>query len=182
MSVTGTPRLITIRPFTGYRDPSLPIAMWLGSANVTGDGSLGVMSAIIAFTLASAPRSGNLYSLEQVTAHATLGAPSHNFRLTADNMESISSDGINQRFQAVGSFSSGPDTIAADLNLGALAALRGIFLGTQAIGLAMASLILADINEDTSILTLIAQGYVWGPRSVLAEGGPSRPLQGLYRP
>lgn len=61
------------------------------------------------------------------------------------------------------------------------AAVRGLFLGRQVTaGVATGFSIIAG-NVDLDVMDVLAQGYVWGPRSVSLPGGVQRPAQGLYR-
>ena len=35
-------------------------------------------------------------------------------------------------------------------------------------------------NVNLRLYQIVIQGYMWGPRSVLAPGGPRRPVGGLF--
>ncbi len=179
MTVLGTPRLIQIMPFSGYKDPSLPIGVWIGGAAVQGNVSGGVMTAVVIFALASTPYSGNRYSLEQLSAQEDLEDAAHNYSLIADNMEAVTSEGINQRHLVVGSLSAAPGG-GTMINSVSSSDMKGRWLGGQAIHQAQSSLLMSVANLQTNILQMVAHGYVWGPRSILAEGGPRRPVNGLF--
>jgi len=61
-----------------------------------------------------------------------------------------------------------------------LDALRGVFLGGQVSAGVVTRVGFRTTNVTGTVLAFNAQGYYWGPRSILADGGLRRPLDGMY--
>ena len=58
--------------------------------------------------------------------------------------------------------------------------LRGLWFGTPAQIGTSGLVAIQMVNQDTHTLHVSAQGYIWGARSVMADGGPQRPPSSLY--
>jgi len=148
------------------------------SALVLGDGSGGNRSIILEFNPSSAPRSTLMYSLEMftVTDDSNLAKAGNLRVINLDPIPGLGAIALTHRWTA----DIAADQTAAHLASNAQNALKRIFLGRQAVAAVAASLRYDTDNVDTAICTVTAEGYFWGPRSINALGGPSRPLQGIY--
>lgn len=162
------------RPFRAYDDPSLPEGYWTAGTAVVGDNTGGSRSISIAFQTSNQGRSGNMFSLEQLSV-SDANNVAKDFAMQANGLDTIGNQaGIHD---IVGSLSAGVATagIAATTYL----ALRRLFLGApfSSVG---AFLIFVVDNVDGASFEIAAQGYIWGPRSIMAKGGPQRPANGIY--
>jgi len=123
---------------------------------------------------------GNLYNLEQVGLIATNNVLAYGSVCTINMDEFGNLTGSDN----VRSFTMLPTQLAAHgsaIDVKDAAALGGMFLGRQLLLGQRARVEVGTPNINTSLMTLTAQGYMWSPRSVLAEGGPARPPMSLYR-
>jgi len=169
---------VRYRFFPGFPDDSLPIGYWAVSGLTLGDASGGTREVQLEFNPATAPRGAVFFSLEQVTVHdGNNAAKQGEFRtVNMDPIPGLSAVAITNRW--AGDLEAG--AASAMLNPATQTVLRGWWLGRQAVAAVATQFRFLTTNSDLNILTVTAQGYLWGPRSQNAPGGPSRPLQGLY--
>lgn len=163
------------RFFAGYDNPSLPIGTWRGLQTVTGDGSGGFAEVDLILNLAAAPRDANFYSLEHFFWTTNDIAGNRGILLSLLNLETALA---NRRFSLFA-------TIVVDTTIQALDprsyGILPIFMGSQVSSGVTVAVAAAVDNINSAVTFFGAEGYIWGPRSINAPGGPSRPLQGLYR-
>ena len=163
------------REFAGFDDPSLPEGIWQGEVTRVGDASGGIVTVGLIFNIGTGtPRDSRFYSLEQLSVFYT------------DNTQGsfvFSILGMGERTVAGASFVldgvlfNTTDIGAAQRDIGALLPL---FLGRQSDAGTSSNIQVSAPNANVQTLTMTAMGYMWGPRSINALGGPSRPLQGIF--
>jgi len=166
---------VQMRPFRGYDDPALPSAQWVGFGFALGDVSAGTMEVHHVFEPVGQPLSGRIFSLEQYYATRTGTTPA-TWGMRSQNMDRFSNTLGPANFHWAGEMRANvvETTIEQkDLRL-------PIFLGGAATipSAAFLQIFINNLNGET--LRAGAMGYVWTPRSTLADGGPQRPPNGLY--
>jgi len=169
---------VTQRAWRGYEDPGLPVGMWFAQGSTVGDASGGDMTVRLQFIPAEQPVSGRWYNLEQLELQATTFVAVNGF-LRIQNLGNIGPVGlvnrlIHLRLEPVD-----------DGTSNALGAEPGVklplFMGRPGVPTLNASLDLGIQNLGAGeSLTATAQGYIWQPRSLMAEGGLRRPIDSLY--
>jgi len=180
VSVFATGR-VDIRPWSGYTNRAFPIASWIAQGIVTGDATGGSTFITLIFELSETDfRTSQMYNLEQLSIH--IGNASGNFTgsMTTRAMDRLAParDAAEQKW---GFLIAPSGTTEAAVELHALAALP-IWLGAPNEDFSVDSgLRFSTPNVDGNVVEVTAQGYVWGPRSILAEGGPQRPPNGIFR-
>lgn len=165
------------RTWRGYDDPGLPVGMFITQGTVLGDASGGRQLVIFTFKGEAEPASGRFYNLEQVEIHYTQ-VGSIAFALVATNWDIIGPTGLVNR-QWGGSLADNNNNVTAMTTF--LQLPLPIFLGTAAPVSALSAQLevgVPNILAQTLLVTL--QGYIWEPRSVMAEGGLRRPVDSLY--
>ena len=164
--------------YRGWDDPRYPLGIWWGSGTVVGDASSGFQGVRINVHTEAQALDGLIYNLEQFSVliseatardgylrtiglapQAGLPAFDRAWHLRFEPLSGLSNTGVaNQRMQL-------------PLLLGTT---RG---GASAIG----ALEIATVNlTAANSLSASALGFVWGPRSVLADGGPQRPPGAIF--
>jgi len=167
---------ILYRPFQGYRDPGLPSGTWFATNAVAGDASGGFRNLTMLFRGSNQPLNNVFYSVERLyvldLANSTL--PGEFFASNFDDVQG--SGGV---FNMIADIESGPTF--GGLRPDAQQAInRGHFLGRgRAIGNA-SDLSFRTNNSDTDIVSVALGGYWWSNRVMGVEGGPRRPVEGLY--
>ena len=175
--VTGRPEM---RPYSGYGDPSLPIGTWIAQVTGTGDATGGSVFLTVIFQEAETGfRLSQMWNVEQISMD--MGTPTNlQGLMTTRAMNNLSPQRIaaEERWGFL-LLSDGANQNAIDL--AALAALP-LWLGAPNDDFSVDSgLRFESVNVDTIDVNITCQGYLWGPRSVLAAGGPQRPPNGLFR-
>lgn len=172
MTVANT-EPIFFRRFNGHVDPALPEGWWFGSVSVTGDGTGGIASLSLALAPVSDALNSRIFSLEQlsVSSTATAGA---NVRFQGTNLVGPGPVNLDMFFGAA--------MVVSDASVISAEALNALplFLGSAADRAQQASYSAVLPNSDMVVFDFEAQGYWWGPRSVLVDGGPQRPLRSVY--
>ena len=179
MVVQGTFR-VDVRPYTGYEDPSLPIGAWVAQGGIAGDASGGDLFMTFNFASDDDAQVTELYNLEQMAIDTTNAASVETAMMDVLNMDQLS---FNRPLTDARYAIRLEDTIS-----GFGVALRGIdgtpplpiWLGAPSRVEGPKGLRFQFDNLDLQLYSIILQGYIWGPRSVLAPGGPRRPVGGLY--
>lgn len=169
---------VAYRRFNGYSDPRMPEGMWFAVGGGAGDATGGLFSIQLIFSLTTQPQlSSRLFSLEQFYIDKT-DATIVDWRLRTENMDGPPNFAMRNTFRIrttnAGTISSNLDPVSTTM--------LPLFLGSQRIAGILAHLAISGTNVNLAVREFGAQGYWWGPRSVLADGGPSRPASGLYSP
>lgn len=171
--------LITIpvqtRPFTGYSTEGLPSGMWAVTQDLTGDVSGGLRIISVIFAATGAPLGALLYSIEQLAVEDT------------DNNAKIC-DVLTSRMDPIQGSNLSPTvtlnvlagSTIASLDAVGLRALKGWFIGRVEGPAAAGTLDLRVTNVNLETFTIFVQGYFWVPRAATVDGGPRRPVGGLY--
>jgi len=176
MSVTSTSD-VQYRRFNGYADPRYPEGMWWGSARSNGDASGGQNTITLRFAGAGVPKSSKLFSIGTLSIRSN-EAVDRVAELFVSNFDGPTNEQLEHRMALVIASITNPsrnavrarELTAFPLFLGAHRAQ-----GTQA----LASVIV--VNTTGVEYFFQAEGYWWGGRSIMADGGPQNPPQGIYR-
>lgn len=166
-----------VRPYSGYDAPALPVGAWIAQGVITGDASGGASQMNFLFQFGNNPLNSQLYSLEQFTAE------SNSANTEQGDFETINMDRLTS--QLVLPVTRQAFTITADAIGSAVASLGDMaglpfWLGGPNVANLECGLRFQFQNTNTRVHTVSCQGYIWGPRSMLAEGGPQRPLNGFF--
>jgi len=177
MTVIGTFPVQRL-PWRGYDDPALPVGIWMASGTTVGDASGGSIRVRLAFTTENAPASGDIFNLEQLTSFSSVGATRTGF-MTAVNLAPAPRLNVVDRLWSLvwnvmdplGNIGLGQTLLDLPIMLG----------GRQSVAANPASIDVGFTNPTaTDSLSVTGMGYVWEARSVLAEGGPQRPVRNLW--
>ncbi len=170
---------VDIRPYSGYSDPGLPIASWIAQGGTAGDASGGILFMNFLFQRDEDPQISELFNLEQIAADTSTAVQRVGMLRTL-NMDVLSAsrpltDMTWRVFtQAVGGsiLFSNFDFLNNNFN--------PLWLGAPNRVEGDSGLQFQWPNIDLLLYLCTLQGYMWGPRSVLAEGGPRRPVGNLF--
>jgi len=176
VSVTNTFRVDT-RPYSGYADPSLPIASWIAQGGSAGDASGGQIFMEFNFQLNGLPHVSEMYNLEMFVADTSTSS-GRECILETRNMDALAPQRplTDQRWEAQTRAASGVPASAFELDSTQLP----IWLGAPNRVEGDSGLRIQWPNIDLVLFLVTLQGYIWGPRSVLAPGGPQRPPNGFF--
>lgn len=165
------------RAWRGYDDPGLPVGQWISQGAVAGDATGGEMIVSFIFRAGGAAASGRYYNLEQIEAFHS-DPLNQDMALQATNWDELGDVGlINRQWQA---FLKGNSNFVAAMSTSEQFPLP-IFLGlTSPVPALSCELEISTNNANMESLVVTGQGYIWEPRSVLAEGGLRRPVDSLY--
>lgn len=165
------------RPERGWDNPGYPTGIWEAAGSVTGDASGGNRVIQINLRSTSGLPVGIAYSLEELMVRDADGAASvgdyqtTNFRIAG---------GVQTQWRRFISLTV-PSTATIALQ-NSESHIRPVFLGIAHANNVAASVTVSIINQDTEVLSAIARGYMWDPRSVLqAAGGYRRPVDGMFQ-
>jgi len=172
VTVLLTSRVDT-RPYAGYDDPSLPIASYIGQAAVAGNATGGIVVITFPFQIAEALRVTELFNLEQYACETNNGV-SEQVVIRTVQMDSLVSNIrplVEQRWvsNCIGAGNGVSATVVQDLGG------MPIWLGAPSSQGFDAGLSFQFTNVDLRIYVVTVMGWMWGPRSILAPGGPQRP-------
>lgn len=171
--------VVESRRYSGWIDPRYPIGYWQAALTIVGDATGGVVGLDLVFQGASPPTlNSQMYSVERLGL--TQGnSGNRQIRISAINMAGPANQGFLHEYTFL---MLGQDT---GLNKSAIRAdmlsILPWFLGSQRTRGITASLSAVLPNVDGIGFTFEAEGYRWGARSVLVDGGPQRPPTGPYR-
>ncbi len=176
MSVASNFRIET-RPYSGYADPSLPVGAWITQGVLAGNATGGAVQMNFLFQFGNNPLNSQLYSLEQFTAE-TNASVTEVADFETINMDRLTPNLVlpvtRQQFPVIA------DGIGSAIaQLGDMAGLP-FWLGGPNTALLECSIRFQFTNTNLRVYTVSAQGYIWGPRSVTAPGGPQRPPNGFF--
>lgn len=175
MSVAANARVFT-RPYTGYEDPGLPVGAYIGQAVITGDASAGVSQLNFLFQFGQDALNSQIYSLEHFSAESNASA-NEELLFQPINMDRLTPQAVLPPTRwSVPLIADGVGSAVARLE-----ALNGLplWLGSPNTALLECGIRFQVINTAMRVHTYMIQGYIWGPRSVIAPGGPRRPLAGF---
>lgn len=165
------------RPWRGYDDHGLPVGMYIAQGLVTGDATGGNMLVIFQFRGEGVAASGRFFNVEQVECQHSVAALK-TCSLQATNWDLTGAAGLINR-EWMFALEDNDNTIAAMTTFKQLP--LPIFMGiTAPVPALAAQLRISTNNVDLTTLTATIQGYIWEPRSVMAEGGLRRPIDSLY--
>lgn len=168
---------VQYRQFNGYSDPRYPQGMWFGASTSVGDATGGVNEAVLVFTLSTITALGSrIFNMEQFSVRSSRDADA-DIRFSHINLTGPQPPGLQHYSLALVS-----DAISSSASVSArdMRTLVPLFLGSQRLQGVTAGIAIDNANNDTEIMVFEAQGYWWGPRSVMADGGPQRPPTGMY--
>jgi len=176
MTVTGSFNY-DIRPYAGHADPSLPIASYLAQGGLVGDASGGTVSFTFVFMGEQETKITELFNLEQFEVDTNSTTP-RIATLETVNMDSLSRNrsASKRKWQAA--------TISGSVGESALSleqsTFRPLWLGSPNLDAraGTAGLRVSFVNIVTLLFSVTIQGYIWSSRSILAAGGPQRPVGG----
>lgn len=170
--------VVESRRYSGWTDARYPIGYWQASLSVTGDATGGGLAIDLVFQGAAPPSlNSQMYSVERISASAA-SAGDKTAKLTAVNMGGPANQGFTHEYSVTMQAQSAFSRSAIEGNQ---LTFLPWFLGSQRTPGITASLSILHVNDDTVVFQFEAEGYRWGPRSVLVDGGPQRPPTGLYR-
>jgi len=174
----GFSERVDIRPYSGYDDPGLPIATWVAQAGRAGNASGGTINLDFLFQEDGTPLISELFSLEQMAIDVSTGSSVGGSMLTI-NMDTLAPNRqlTDQRWNF---------NLIAFNNIRAMtlqsANILPIWLGSPNRAEGDSGIRFFFTNVDLLLYQVVLQGYMWGPRSILAPGGPRRPGGGLFPP
>lgn len=177
MSVSS---IVPIQPrmWRGYDDPGLPVGAYIAHAVTLGDMSGGTNILEFSFKLAGEPISGRFYNIEQLNAFITQDI-SQDGSLQALNFERVATFMVGQRVWRLPMAGDGV-TSASFFTYGASVEFP-LFLGqTSRVVAEGSSVRMVTDNVNVQAYSGLIQGFIWEPRSVMAEGGLRRPLDSIY--
>lgn len=170
------------RIWRGYDDPGLPTGMWYGWVSAVGDGTGG--DVILDLLLENAEASpgtpgltGNHYNIEAISAQSTLSSA------TVAAMELIN---LTPPVEGAALFTRTFSLPMALNELNDNAILIGdllprpLFIGSRQLPAVSCIIRFTQDNNSGETIIFYAEGYVWGARSLQAEGGLRRPVGSLY--
>ncbi len=168
---------IESRRYSGWTDPRYPIGYWFAALSLTGDASGGNHAIDLLFQPSDPPRlNSQMYSVERFGVTVS-SATDKIHQIAAVNMSGPSNLGFQHEYSVTIVGQNG--LTKAGVNPASLQLLPW-FLGSQRTAGISASLSLISQNLDGVIVIFEAEGYRWGARSVLVDGGPQRPPTGPY--
>lgn len=178
MTVSVDARVET-RPFSGFNDPALPTGSYIAQVGVAGDASGGIVLIDFEFMNEGNPLNNQMYNLEQISIDTSTAA-SEVFEMETLNMDRLApTRGASpKKWRWVTS----AGIAASMLPVQQLSGLP-LWLGApnQEAPSGSALLRFNCTNTDLRLYAITIEGYIWGPRSVLAPGGPQRPARGFMR-
>ncbi len=166
----------TIRPYTGYQDPGLPIGAYIAQGGAAGNASGGQLIIEFEFMPEQEELITELFNLESLEIDTDAGI------LETSIMETINLDTLSRnrpaskrKWQFTTTVHDSDSALRQDLAL-----VRPIWLGSPNLDARAGTggLRFSFTNIDLRLYAVTIQGYIWGPRSVLAPGGPRRPPDG----
>lgn len=175
MSVVSVVQAIR-RQERGWDDPGYPIGIWQAEGVVNGDASGGTRAVQINFRSTSGLPRGLAYSLEQIMAWDTEGT-AKTIEFQSVNLDPGFANRTWRYLLGIGAPNSATNT---QLDVSDLRILK-LFLGMAIDPTTAAGVSVIAANDDGEVISVIARGYIWEPRSVLQlPGGYRRPVDGMF--
>jgi len=176
MTVSGDFR-IDVRPYSGYVEPSLPIAAYIGQGSLIGDASGGTINFSFVYQRNDDAQISEMFNLEQLAMDSSLND------FLPVTMRLVAMDSLSQNRPAFGQiWSLELDAISGSTDT-ALSSRRPqlpLWFGSPNRDEGDGLVRFTTVNTDLALYAVTIQGYMWGPRSVLAPGGPQRPVGSLF--
>lgn len=131
------------------------------------------------FSEATPAVNSRIFSLEQLALLSVGDTTGRNWTMFTDNLGLDGPAALTNRTN----LETVANTVAVNVALDAKALVfLPLFLGSMRVPLIQTRLGVTSLNPGAGIdYRFEAQGYWWGSRSVLADGGPQRPPTGLYK-
>lgn len=166
--------------FRGDDDLSLPAGIWWMSSTLVGDASGGFIGVRAEFHAEGAPLSGDFFSLEQISALLTINSDTNMFLRTvgmAPQPRLAAFDRIwHLQMEAL-------DASLGNSSLGAATfQMLPLFLGTNRGTVDDIGVLEVGVANPsaTDSLSVSMMGYRWTSRSIMATGGPQRPMRSIF--
>jgi len=180
MSTSAIFRVET-RPYSGYAEPAFPIASWIAQGSIIGNATGGSATIVLQISAGEATPVSEMYNLEQL--HVDTQAPvTEQIIMATQFMDNLAPNrpAAEQSWVIPLTTTGANDSVMALIQNAGLPIWLGAPLAVFGAGVSSAlTFEWQNVNLQASEVT--AQGYIWGPRSVLAPGGPQRPPFGLFR-
>jgi len=177
MSVVDTSQ-VAYRRAQGYAQPGLPEGYWLGSVTMEGDASGGTITGSLIFSEATPALNSRIYSLEQFALFTLNEDADREINLFTDNLGHDGPAALTNRWtlSTLGEAAGTNSALRPES-----ATLLPLFLGSMRIvGIVTRIGVLLSNPGAARDYRFEAQGYWWGARAVLVDGGVKRPPNGLY--
>jgi len=166
--------------YQGSLDPRLPEGSWFARGDVLGDGTGGFARVRLVFTPAAiVNRNSRLYNIEQLTLHTTNDLQ-ENAQLLGVNFEGPRGGQLLHAYTLL--VTTGGGTIPGSALASNQLTFLPLWLGTQRLVSTITTVEVEFDNVTGVIYTIEAEGFWWGARSVLADGGPQRPPASRFGP
>lgn len=166
--------------YRGHDNPAFPTGIWWASATQVGDASGGFMAVRAEFHAEGDAKSGDIFNLEQVSGLVSAASVLEGFLETVGMAPQPGLPAFD-RFWHV-TFED-MDASLGNVALGAKAfTLLPLFIGTlrgESDSNGNLTLAVTNLGASDSISASFL-GYRWGPRSIMAPGGPQRPPFSLF--
>lgn len=169
---------VDIRPYSGYSDPGLPIASWIAQGGAAGDASGGFLFMEFHFQRDDDPLISEMFNLETMTVDTSASSQDLGTIQTL-NMDNLSLNRpVTDQLKRFVAQSSPAAFATASMEI--QASFDPWWLGAPNRVEGDSGLRVKWVNTLNRLFLVTLGGYVWGPRSVLADGGPRRPVGNLY--
>ena len=175
MTVVGAFRY-DVRPYSGYDDPGLPVAAYIAQGALVGDASGGSVIFTFVYQEEQDERITELFNLEQLSIDTNGSGES--ILMQTVNMDTLSRNRAASpqmaRFVTVATVSQ------STLNLDTQQSGLPLWLGSPNLNSlsGLGALRFSLGNTDLRLYAITIQGHIWSARSILAQGGPRRPVGG----
>lgn len=157
-------------------DPGLPEQAWRATGRLTGDATGGLMTLQLDVQKSTEPLSARMWSLEFLAVG--LSTVVSTIDLTSSNLGEVLGlaplVGMGYALETQGVPGGRESILPRDLTF------LPWFLGAPRQKGVQAGINLALSNLNAAVVDVWMKGYVWGPRSQTAEGGPRRPLGSVF--
>jgi len=168
---------VDVRPYSGSVDPGFPQASYIAQASVVGDASGGQINISFLFQRFGDAQVSEMFNLEQLAMDSSVD------NILDVTMRLFAMDTLAPQRDAFGQiWSLTLDGTAG--NAGSALAEKGprlpLWFGAPNREEGNGGLRFIMNNTDLELYAVTIQGYMWGPRSVMAPGGPQRPLGSLW--
>jgi len=168
-----------VRPYAAYDDPGLPIASYIAQGGLAGDASGGNAIISVEFQGEGDERRSELFNIEQLSIDTSAGVDQPTLMSTV-SMDALARNrpASPQKWQMTTTTFEGESAIRLADTIGLPIFLGGPNLDNPP---PAAFLRFQWDNINLRLYAITVQGFIWGPRSILAPGGPRRPIGGLFR-
>jgi len=177
MSVIETSSIVP-RMWRGYDDPGLPIGAYIAHDVSVGDATGSTNTIQFAFKPQGQQSSGRFFNVEQWNAFLT-ATTSQSLSIQAEDFDQLGPFIISIRRWGTSLIDDGDGH--AIISAGTVFPPLPLFLGQEGrlVG-QRTDMTFVTANVNTIVFSVVIQGYIWEPRSILAEGGLRRPADSLY--